>query len=115
MRSGGWCGPTPSRGGVEEVLDEWDGAVVEAGGEGDDGRGPGDVRVVDDLVDDALQVGVVAADDADEHVAGTGDGVGLEHLGDRGEVVDDGGVAPAALADLQGAEGGDGVPERGRV
>ncbi len=76
------------------MLDERDGAVVETGGEGDDGRGPGDVRVVDDLVDDALQVGVVATDDADEHVAGAGDRVGLEHLGDRGEVLDDGGVAP---------------------
>ena len=94
------------------MLDERDGAVVDAGGEGDDGRGPGDVRVVDDLVDDALQVGVVAGDDADEHVAGAGDGVGLEHLGDRGEVLDDGGVAAAALADLERAERRDRVAER---
>ena len=45
------------------------------------------------LVDDPLEVGVGAGDDPAPHVAGAGDRVGLEHLGDAGEVRGDGVVA----------------------
>ena len=50
-------------------LHQRQGPVADLGGEGDHGRGPHDVPVVDDPVDDPLQVGVVAGDDADPHVA----------------------------------------------
>ena len=55
------------------------------------------------LVDDALEVGVGARDDAGPHVAGAGDRERLQHLGDLGEVRGDG-LVPGALADLQGQE-----------
>ena len=66
------------------------------------------MRVVDHLVDDPLEVGVVAPDDPDEDVARAGDGMCLEHLGDRAEVVDDGGVwrvmsAPSLAYDIKDA------------
>ena len=57
----------------------------------------------DDLIDDPLQVGVGAGDDPAEHVAGAGDRVRLEDLGDVGQVLGDGGMA-VPLADLQGDE-----------
>ena len=73
-----------------------------------------DGRVREHQVDDALQVGVGAGDHPGHQVAGAGDGVRLEHLGDRGQVGADGVVAAAGelvLADLQGEERGHRVAE----
>ena len=70
--------------------------------------------VVDDLVDDPAEVGVVAGDDAHDEVADAGDRVDLEHLGDRRQVRDDGRVA-LPLADLEGAERRDRVAERSGI
>ena len=49
-----------------------------------------------------LEVGVGAGDHPAVEVAGSGGGVGLEHLGDRLEVLDH--VVEAALRDLEGDE-----------
>jgi len=68
----------------------------------------------DDRVEHALQVGVGAGHHPAEHVPGAGDGVRLEHLGDRGEPFGYRIVA-AGLADLEGDERGHLVAERGRV
>ena len=61
-----------------------------------------------------MQVGVGAGHHPAEHVPGAGDGVRLEHLGDRGEPFRYRIVA-AGLADLEGDERGHLVAERGRV
>lgn len=69
-----------------------------------------DMHVVDHLVDDSTQVRVVPRDHPDQEVTVPSDGVNLQHLWDRAEVSNDGCV-PLALADLQRAEGGDGIPQ----
>ena len=84
-------------------LHEWAGAVVQVGHQADRRVRAQDVRVVDDLVDDPAEVGVVAGDDAHDEVADAGDGVDLEHLGDRGQVRHDGGMT-LPLPDLERAE-----------
>ena len=45
--------------------------------------------VVDHLVDDTTQVGVVTGDDAHDEIADAGDRVDLQDLGDGGQVGDD--------------------------
>ena len=62
-----------------------------------------DRGVGDDPVDDPLQVGVRAGDDAAPQVAGAGDRVRLEHLRDRREVPRDGVVAPSGPAGSPGS------------
>src|SRR5215207_5845160 len=52
-------------------------------------------RLLEDAAEDVLEVGVGARHHAAVQFAGTGGGVGLEHLGDRLEVQDD--VVEAAL------------------
>src|SRR6478609_3566005 len=89
--------------------------VGHLGRECDDRRGADDRRVLQDPVDHALQVGVGPRDDACPHVAGAGDRVRLQHLGDLGEVTGDPLVAAALgglLADLERQEGGHGVTQR---
>ena len=56
-------------------------------------------------VDDPLQVGVGAGDHAAPHVAGAGDRVRLEHLGDRREVGADGVVPPPGSPRPAGSPG----------
>ena len=58
------------------------------------------MAVVHDVVDDPLEVGVVPGHHADEQVSRPGDGVRLQHFRYGGQVLDDGGVAAAALAAL---------------
>ena len=94
--------------------DQREDPVGDLGGEGDEGGGADDALGGDDRVEHALQVGVGPGDHAAEHVACPGDGVGLEHLGDRGQPVGHRVVA-AGLADLQGDERGHLVTQRGRI
>ena len=65
------------------------------------------MAVVHHVVDDPLQVGVVPRHDADQQVTGPGDRVCLQHLGDGGQVLDDGGVPlPWRISSVQKAETG---------
>ncbi len=70
--------------------------------------------VVDHLVDDPAQVGVVAGDHPHDEVADPGDRVDFEHLGNRGQVGDYRRMT-LPLANLQRAESGHGVAEGPRV
>src|SRR5271166_5013290 len=99
---------------MRAAADEGEGPVRDLGGEGDQGGGADHAVGGDDRVEDALQVGVAARDDPAEQVAGAGNGVRLELLGDLGEPLCDGVVA-AGLPDLQGDERGHLIAERGRV
>ena len=61
----------------------------------------------EDQVDDPLEVGVGAGDDPCPEVAGAGDRVRLEHLGDRRQVAGDRVVTAQlglVLPDLEGEE-----------
>jgi hypothetical protein len=67
-----------------------------------------------DLVEHPLQVGVGPGDDPAQHVAGAGDGVRLQHLGYRPQVVRHRIVA-VPLVDLQRDERGHPEPDGGRI
>jgi hypothetical protein len=88
--------------------------VADLGGQRDHGGGAYHAFGGYDGVEHALQVRVGAGDHPAEHVAGAGDGVSLEHLGDRGQPLRDAVVA-ADLPDLERDERGDLVAERGRI
>jgi hypothetical protein len=88
--------------------------VRDLGGERDQGRAADHAVGGHDGVEHALQVGVGPGHDPAEHVARARDGVGLQHLGDHGQLRRDGIVA-AGLADLERDERGDLITERGRV
>jgi len=87
---------------ADQRADQGEDPVRDLGGQGDQGGGADHAVYGHDRVEHALQVGVGAADHPAEHVTGAGDGVDLEHLGDRGEPFRDGIVA-AGLADLERA------------
>jgi hypothetical protein len=80
----------------------------------DQGGRPDHALGRDDGVDNPLQVGVAAGHHPGEHVAGTGDGVQLQHLGNGGQPLGHR-VVPPGLTDLQGNKGGHLVPQRGRI
>ena len=99
-----------TRGGANQGKD----VVGDLGGERDQGGGADHALGGDDRVDHALQVGVGPGHHPAEHVAGPGDGVDLQHLGDRGQPFGHR-VVPAGLADLEGDERGHLVAQGGRV
>jgi len=99
-----------ARGGADQGQD----TVRDLSGERDESGGADHALGGDDRVDYALQVGVGPGHHPAEHVPGSGDGVGLEHLGDGGEPLGHRIVA-AGLADLEGDERGHLIAQRGRI